>query len=179
MFRYAFATCLCLIFLFWAGAGSFSATNAAEEPLFRPLPQSLPVPPLIVQSPPDAPVPLAALIGKLLAGKKGVFLVLWTPSCPICQAELPDLDKAAARLQKAGYALLPLAEDTDGLATVPSFRRRYEIKNLKLYIDRQERAQTLLPLRGLPTTFLIDAGGNVASVREGRTEWERLPLDRL
>lgn len=178
MFRRVFATCLCFFPLFFFILFRPCAVVAGEN-AFPPLEKPLPLPALVVEGPHPAPKTLVETVRASLSGKKGVLLHLWTPSCPICREEMIRLDRETARLDKAGLALVTLAEDTDAKIIVPAFARRYGIRNMSFYYDSAMRALALLPLRGLPTTCLINTKEEIVAVHHGAIDWKRFMPEEI
>jgi peroxiredoxin len=168
-----FATFLCLWTLLW-WLPCFPATadhNAFAAKGFLPL---------------NAPLKLDSFWLKAADGRdlalrdlwsgpaQTLFLHLWAPSCLPCVKEIKELDAAFPRLKDQGIHVIALAQDHDGIVTVPAFARRQGILNLPLYIDVNRLAWQGTRARGLPVTYQIDGQGRVLAMHEGAVDWASL-----
>lgn len=116
---------------------------------------------------------LSGLVHRL-SGMRGqvVLLNFWASWCAPCRAEIPSLE----RLHQRGGRFAPrivavnLGEDR---AAVESFVRGLSPKpTFDILIDREGRARESWPLRGLPTTFVLDPDGRVSHVSQGARHWD-------
>lgn len=107
-----------------------------------------------------------------LADYRGAPLILnfWATWCPPCRAEMPSLQRAHKQLARDGIAVLAInvGEDPE---TVDRFRRDFELE-LPLPIDTDTRVAEQYPMRGLPTTFVIDGEGRLALRAAGELAWD-------
>ncbi len=112
------------------------------------------------------PVQLSALRGKI------VFLNLWATWCPPCRAEMPSMEALYQRFRGRDFAMLAVAEDSDGAKSVAPF-----VKDLALTFPVLLDADNHLPGRygvtGYPETFIIDRAGNVAKHFIGPEDWNK------
>lgn len=117
-----------------------------------------PAPPLPSQVlvPPKAT--LASLRGRPAA------INFWASWCDPCQKEAPDLERVAQALH--GRASLVGVDWTDGTGNARSFVNQHHLTYPNL-IDRDGTAGRNYGLNGLPTTFIIDAGGRITAVLRG------------
>lgn len=108
-----------------------------------------------------------------------VLLNFWATWCPPCQAETPALVRLADDYRAAGLDVAGVSLDQDSANSVPPFVAAYHIPYPILL------ARPFSPLtdavQSVPTTFLIDRQGRVATVTVGvinepsfRRELERL-----
>jgi thiol-disulfide isomerase/thioredoxin len=145
----------------------FAAVPAAAAPaakLLQPVEPPFPAP-TVPFSDGERAVGLAAFRGRPL------LLNIWATWCPPCVKELPALDRLAAAL--AGeLTVVALATDDGGAPQVRPFLERLSITRLTPLYDPQARAFQAFPLRGLPTSYLVDAEGRVIARLEGATEWD-------
>jgi len=131
----------------------------------------------IPQSPPQ---PAPAISFTDMAGnavtlgdfKGRVTLVnLWATWCQPCLREMPSLERLQ---QSEGGALrvVALSEDHGGAGTVAPFVAQHDLGKLPIYLDPKSAALHGFELRGLPTSILLGADGNVLGRVEGAAEWD-------
>lgn len=106
-----------------------------------------------------------------LAGKV-IVLNFWATWCAPCIRELPSLDRLAAALPEEKFAVLALSTDRGGAKKAAPFLRKLEVKHIAADLDPKSALARKLGLRGLPTTFVIDAKGRVIAKLEGIIEWD-------
>ena len=104
---------------------------------------------------------------------RGVLLNLWATWCAPCVAEMPALDALAARLAggTSPITVLPVAMDRGGAAVVRAFYDSHHLTHLPVWLDPEGDALTAFKLRGIPTTFLLDAKGLARARWEGPIDW--------
>lgn len=124
---------------------------------------------------PAPPTVFTDLEGKLtsLADLKGTPVVvnLWATWCQPCLKEMPSLDRLQAAL--AGRIVVAaVSQDRAGAKRVLPFVARMGLKNLKIYLDPQADLAHALHVRGLPTSVILDARGELVGRVEGGAEWD-------
>ncbi len=158
-----------LVALLLAGMTALSCLAADLPPLTHGLT------PMIEPKPAPA-LRLGDLDGKMhdLADLKGKLVVVnfWATWCPPCRREMPSLERLRQRLQARGLAVLAVdvGEDAD---TVFAFTGQLEpAPGFPLLLDRDSQAMQRWKVKGLPTTFVVDAAGNVIYRAVGGREFE-------
>lgn len=131
---------------------------------------------VIAQPQPAPALILADMDGKMhdLADLKGKVVVVnfWATWCPPCRREMPSLERLKQRLQSRGLAVLAVdvGEDAD---SVFAFTGQLEpAPTFPLLLDRDSRAMQRWKVKGLPTTFVVDATGKVVFRAVGGREFE-------
>jgi len=101
---------------------------------------------------------------------KVVIVNFWATWCPPCRAELPSMNRGWAKLDPERFAMLAVnvGEDED---TIFSFMGDYPIE-FPVWLDQSGKAAREWPLRGLPTTYVIDKKGRIAYRAIGGREWD-------
>lgn len=101
---------------------------------------------------------------------KPVILNFWATWCPPCRAELPSMNRAWAKLKDDGIAMVAInvGEDED---TIFSFMADYPI-DFTVLLDASGDIINRWPVKGLPTTYVIDAQGRVVYQAIGGREWD-------
>ncbi|MGI8891469.1 MAG: TlpA disulfide reductase family protein [Chthoniobacterales bacterium] len=102
---------------------------------------------------------------------KVVVLNFWATWCPPCRAEIPDLVALQKRYAARGLVVVGISLDEGGPAKVASFVKKMGI-NYQVVMGNQEIAQAYDGIEVVPTTFIIDRKGNVASALQGATNVE-------
>ncbi len=109
---------------------------------------------------------LSALRGKV------VVINFWATWCPPCLGEFPSLQALWAKYQKSDFMLLAVSVDDD----TPTLARFVETFRYPLTFpvlsDAGLSVARFWPLKGLPTTFVLDKQGNVAVIIHGARQWD-------
>jgi thiol-disulfide isomerase/thioredoxin len=99
-----------------------------------------------------------------------VLVNLWATWCTPCVAELPSL----AKLKDVTVVAISL--DRNGTSEkIAEFLKKHGASSLAVYFDtdRQIPAAWEKLYQGLPTSFLIDARGNIVDTFAGPFEWDK------
>jgi thiol-disulfide isomerase/thioredoxin len=130
-----------------------------------------------IAAPTAAPaLDLADLDGKRhdLAALRGkpVVVNFWATWCPPCRREMPSLERL--RQQLAGRGLEVLAVDVgEDIDTVFAFTGQLEpAPAFPILLDRDSAAMQAWKVRGLPTTFVVDAQGRIVYRAVGGREFD-------
>jgi thiol-disulfide isomerase/thioredoxin len=143
-------------------AAAASDTSLGE---FTPVNPPRPAPELRFTSRDGEPRHLADFRGKVL------LVNLWATWCGPCVREMPSLERLQAALGDR-LMVLAISEDRGGSHAVEPFIAEHALKRLAIYLDEDSAAQSAFHLRGLPTTFLVDANGRIRAMLEGGAEWD-------
>jgi peroxiredoxin len=141
-------------------------------PLFLALlacaPREKPAP----KPPGQAPIPLAE--GFKVEDYRGKILLLnfWTTWCPPCRGELPDLARLHRDFDAGKVAVVGISIDDRGTpeeiqAKLRQALNQYQIEYPVFFDSKMELYQAFGSFPAIPTTFLIDAQGQVRKVYEG------------
>jgi thiol-disulfide isomerase/thioredoxin len=112
------------------------------------------------------PVDLAAT----LKGKV-VLLNFWATWCAPCIEELPTLDKLEGEMGGDRFQVVAVSVDVRGMEKVGPFWKEKGLTHLAIRLDQRGAMMRAFKTRGLPTTFLIDASGQVRGYLEGGADW--------
>jgi thiol-disulfide isomerase/thioredoxin len=121
-------------------------------------------PPFDLKDPDGRSVQLADFRGKPL------IVNFWATWCPPCRDEMPSMQRAADLVSNEGIRLVAInvGEDAD---TVSQFLMESKL-DLPVLLDETSGVVMSYPVRGLPTTFVVDADGRLAYVATGGREWD-------
>ncbi len=106
---------------------------------------------------------------------KVVLLNFWATWCGPCKLEIPWFIEFERQHKHRGFAVLGISMDDDGWEVVRPFIRRLGV-NYRILMGDDTVAQLYGGVDALPTTFLIDREGRIASVHVGlvsRRSYER------
>ena len=99
-----------------------------------------------------------------------VIVNFWATWCPPCRAEMPSMQRAWEQLQAEGIMMLAInvGEDED---TIFQFTASYPV-DFPLLMDLDSKVTGAWPVRGLPTTFVVDTQGRLVYRAIGGREWD-------
>ena len=101
---------------------------------------------------------------------KPVIINFWATWCPPCRAELPSMNRAWKKIKDEGIEMLAVnvGESED---TIFAFMGDYPI-DFTVLLDESGEIINNWPIRGLPTTFVLDKQGNLVYRAIGGREWD-------
>lgn len=102
---------------------------------------------------------------------KVLIVNIWSTNCSQCLLELPMLDRLQRELGGDKFQVVAISS---GLEAVPVIRRLFEARrltDLRIYTDPQAKYSQAAGVKGLPTTFLVDAGGYERGRIRGISDW--------
>jgi thiol-disulfide isomerase/thioredoxin len=117
------------------------------------------------EDPDGAPASLADFRGK------PVLVNLWATWCAPCVAEMPTLDRLAAR-EGDRLHVLTVSQDLDGREKVETFFAKQGYRNLETWLDPHMALMTELGADTLPTTIFYDSKGREQWRVVGMEDWE-------
>lgn len=143
-----------------------AATQApAEEE--RPV---VPAPDILLQDMAGNQVQLSQLLG----GKPTV-MNFWTTWCTYCEQELPDFDVVYQELgDKVNFIMINATNDRGESVEAATAYFEKQGVSLPAYFDIQQEGVTTYGIRSYPTTFFIDAEGNLFTYAPGMIDREIL-----
>ncbi len=99
-----------------------------------------------------------------------VIVNFWATWCPPCREEMPSMQRAWEELRDEDIVILAIdvGEDED---TIFTFTADYPVE-FPLLLDLDSGVTQEWPVRGLPTTFIIDPQGRIAYRAIGTRDWE-------
>lgn len=97
---------------------------------------------------------------------KVVLLDFWATWCGPCKIEIPWFMEMERKNKDRGFEVVGVAMDDEGWDAVKPFAQRHGI-NYRLVMGSDQTAQKYGGIDALPTTFLIDRLGRIATVHVG------------
>jgi thiol-disulfide isomerase/thioredoxin len=131
-----------------------AAITAAPAPIV-----GAPAPDFTLSDLQDHPVKLSGL------GHKIVLINFWATWCDPCREELPLLDRIAKKYENSLQVIA--VETGEPKDEVRSFAESLSIASLTVLLDPSFAVRDLYLVRGLPTSFFIDADGIVHQIKIG------------
>lgn len=108
---------------------------------------------------------------------KPVIVNFWASWCPPCKAEMPDFE--AAYKQHGGDIQFMMVNMTDGgretVTTAEQFIRQQGY-TFPVYFDTEQDAAFTYGVSAIPTTYFIDAQGNLVAYAAGAITSQQLEL---
>lgn len=101
---------------------------------------------------------------------KPLIINFWATWCPPCRAEMPSMQRAWEKLQQEDILMLAInvGEDED---TIFQFTANYPV-DFPLLLDLDSTVTGDWPVKGLPTTYVVDPEGNLVYKAIGGREWD-------
>ena len=124
--------------------------------------------------PPAPEIDLVDLDGQrhTLAQHRGKVLIVnfWATWCPPCREEMPSMERAWQAVKDEGILLLGInvGESEDQVWT---FTSNYPV-SFPLLLDQDSKTIEAWPVRGLPTTFVVDPQGRLVYRAIGGRAWD-------
>ena len=106
---------------------------------------------------------------------RGVLINLWATWCPPCVAEMPALDRYAART-RGQVNVVVVSQDIEGWRAVNKFFRPGRFRTLATYLDQPTDLALAYQATGLPVTVAYNASGRELWRVNGPIEWDRVLL---
>ncbi len=103
---------------------------------------------------------------------KVVMVNFWATWCPPCRREMPSMQRAWDNLKGDDFTMyaVDVGEDED---TVFAFTLATGVElKFPILLDKSGAAVKQWPVRGLPTTFILDREGRVVYRAIGGREWD-------
>jgi peroxiredoxin len=97
---------------------------------------------------------------------KVVLLDFWATWCGPCQEEIPWFTEFQRKYKDRGFEVVGVSMDDDGWKAINPFVARKKI-NYRVVLGDDKTGDQYGGLEALPTTFVIDRNGRIASVHVG------------
>lgn len=98
-----------------------------------------------------------------------LLINVWATWCRPCLEELPSLNRLHAELDSSNVQMIALNYG-DNLMDVRQFLTETDI-DFDVLLDVTTAFGRELPMKGLPTTFLVDTEGRIQHQFEGAADW--------
>lgn len=129
---------------------------AANEEVFSPVSGNPVAPKLKLLDMDGKPVDLEQLKGKV------VLVNFWATWCPPCRREMPSLQRLWIKLGASKLQIVAVNVGEDAETILGFMGTLDESPTFPIVFDKDSATLRAWPVRGLPTTFLIDKKGRIA-----------------
>lgn len=103
---------------------------------------------------------------------KYTLINIWATWCPPCVVELPSLQKLGEMFEGKGLNVIGISADLgNNQDNLRKFLNKRNVSDFALYFDKEGEIQKNIPLRGLPTSFLLNPKGELLYIFEGNADW--------
>lgn len=144
---------------------STSAAFAADEPqTLTPMSEGIQAPEFDLQGPAGEPQRLLDHRGK------PIILNFWATWCPPCRAEMPSMQRAHETVTDEGISVIAVNVGEDA-ETIARFLSKTDV-DFPIPMDLDSEVVQSYPVKGLPTTFVIDPEGRLVYSAAGEREWD-------
>jgi peroxiredoxin len=107
-----------------------------------------------------------------------VLLNFWATWCYPCRAEMPSMNDLYQRYRDKNFTIIAIASDAPGRTAVAPYAEQQNLV-FPVLLDPQNTVGTRLQLSGIPTSYLLDHQGRVASIQVGARDWNAPDMRRL
>jgi len=117
-----------------------------------------------------------------LRDRRGQVLLVnfWATWCPPCVEEMPTLDGLAAEMNSERFKVMAVSTDRGGADTVEDFLdKKMSLDSLDIYLDPEAKLARAFEVKGMPTTYLVDADGVIVGYLQGAADWNSAPVKKL
>ncbi len=101
---------------------------------------------------------------------KVVIVNFWATWCPPCRKEMPSMQRAWEQVKDENIVILAV-DVGESEETVFAFLGLAPVE-FPLLLDQDSKAITRWPVKGLPTTYVVDPEGRLAYRAIGGREWD-------
>lgn len=105
-------------------------------------------------------------------GNRVLLVNFWATWCGPCVEEMPSLNRLQEELGGADFQVVAISTDAKGKDAVqPFLRDKLGLNALDIFLDPKMQLARSFGIKGLPTSFLIDAKGRLVGSFTGATDW--------
>lgn len=101
---------------------------------------------------------------------KPLIVNFWATWCPPCRAEMPSMQRAWDQVRGEGIEVIAINVG-ESAGAIERFREQAKV-GFPLPMDTDSTVVQAWPVRGLPTTFVVDPQGRLAYKAAGEREWD-------
>lgn len=99
-----------------------------------------------------------------------VFINFWATWCLPCREEMPAMERLYREHRDAGFVMVAVSVDADS-KVVPPFVTQHGL-TFPVALDGKMDVANAYGVRALPSSFIVDAQGNLAALALGPRAWD-------
>ncbi len=151
-------------------------SNGGDPPLqysLIPVKPRLSSPAMVLKDTDGQTINLEKLLGKV------VIINFWATWCPPCRREFPSMEKLRQLLAGKPFIILAVNEG-ENIEAIDQFNSTLDVwPKFPILLDQEGDAMAYWPVRGLPTTFIIDKRGRMAYRAIGGREFDHPEIVKI
>lgn len=101
-------------------------------------------------------------------------VAIWAPWCPVCQEELPVLDRVAEHYPEVAFVTVVTAIGANPGPDAGAFMADHGITMPTAIDDTEGTLAAAFGIRGFPTLYFVGSDGTVSTMSEGLVEEDAL-----
>lgn len=101
-----------------------------------------------------------------------VLVNFWATWCPPCRREMPSLQRLWQKLGKSGLQIVAVNVGEDAETVLAFMGTLDESPTFPIVFDKNSAVMRTWPLKGLPTTFIVDKKGHIIYRAIGGREFD-------
>mgnify|MGYP001818771686 FL=1 len=141
----------------------YTATSAAEVKLLAEA-ERMTAPDFVIEKLEGGKTSLADHRGKL------VLLHFWATWCMPCRVEMPGIESLWQQYKDEGLVILAVSIDEGSKGRIEKYKQIFEL-SFPILLDPDSEVNDLYKVSNMPTSFLIDAEGQIVSYVSGAADW--------
>ena len=102
---------------------------------------------------------------------KPVLLNFWATWCQACKEELPSMQRLHEMMKDEGVQVIAVSIDRADPEKVREYIDHYKV-TFPVLLDPDQETRRRYFIMGLPTSYLIDAEGNLRGFVSGSRDWD-------
>ena len=150
----------------------FYATASSAEVKLLPESERMAAPDFTIEKLEGGTTSLAEHKGKL------VLLHFWATWCMPCRVEMPGMEALWQQYEGDGLVILAVSVDEGSKGRVEKYKQIFEL-SFPILLDPESEVNDLYKVSNMPTSFLIDAEGQIVSYVSGTADWMEPATVRL
>ena len=100
-----------------------------------------------------------------------VIINFWATWCAPCRVEMPAFETLYRRYRSEGLTLLAVSLDKGGIDIVRNFVEERKL-SFPVLMDMEGTVERMYPSFSIPTTYVIDRKGRIATRVDGAKNWK-------
>ena len=150
--------------LLFAFCSAFYTASSAAEVKLLPEAERMAAPDFVIEKLEGGKTSLADHRGKL------VLLHFWATWCMPCRVEMPGMESLWQQYKDEGLVILAVSVDEGSKGRIEKYKQIFQL-SFPILLDPESEVNDLYKVSNMPTSFLIDAEGQIVSYVSGAADW--------